>query len=101
MVNKVGMQPLNIVTPQGTKQPMAAAKAEGTDFASVIKKAVDGVSAQGNEANKLVEGLASGEHANIHETMIAVEKAGISFRLMTKVSQKVIDAYREVMRMQI
>ena len=53
------------------------------------------------EAEPLAAGLASGQHANIHETMIAMEKASISFRMLTKVQNKVVEAYKEIMRMQL
>lgn len=70
-------------------------------FGDVLKKSIAGVNAQMNEADVLTQGLVAGEHGNIHETMIAVEKAGISFRLMTKVQQKAIEAYQEMMRIQL
>lgn len=77
------------------------AKTAGTGFADILQKSVDAVSGAAAEADQLGQGLAMGQHANIHETLIAMEKAGISFRLMTKVQQKVIDSYREIMRMQL
>jgi len=70
-------------------------------FSGVLKDAIDSVNKSQNEADTLASGLASGEHANIHETMIAMEKAGITFRLATKVQSKVLEAYKEVMRMQL
>lgn len=76
-------------------------KTSGTGFADILQKTVSAANSEAVEADRLAEGLALGQHANIHETMIAMEKAGISFRLMTKVQQKVIDSYREIMRMQL
>jgi len=46
------------------------------------------------------EELSTGRNGNIHETLIAVSKAEISFRMLTEVRNKVISAYQEVMRMQ-
>ena len=77
------------------------AKDVGAGFGEVLKKSIDSVNDTIKEANELTEGLASGQHGNIHETMIAVEKAGISFRLMTKMQQKAIAAYQEIMRLQM
>lgn len=45
--------------------------------------------------------LASGEQKNLHETLMAVEKADIAFKTMNQVRMKIVDAYREIMRMQI
>jgi flagellar hook-basal body complex protein FliE len=43
----------------------------------------------------------TGESVDLHEMMIAMEKADISLRLMVQVRNKAIDAYQEIMRMQI
>lgn len=45
--------------------------------------------------------LLVGETDSIHEVMIAMEKAGLSFQLTLAVRNKVVEAYQEVMRMQI
>jgi flagellar hook-basal body complex protein FliE len=52
------------------------------------------------EADKEVFDLATGKSQDIHNTMIAVEKAGVAFELMAQVRNKVLTAYEEVMRMQ-
>ena len=59
------------------------------------------LNAMQTEANVAMEKLASGESQNLHETLLAVEKADIAFRTMNQVRTKVIDAYREIMKMQI
>lgn len=53
------------------------------------------------EANTAVEKLASGQTKNVAETLLTVEKAELAFKTMNQVRQKVIDAYREIMRMQL
>ena len=68
-------------------------------FGDVIKQAIKRVNNMQIQADQSVEQLLKGE-TGIHETMIAGQKAGISFRLLLQVRNKVIDAYREVMRMQ-
>jgi flagellar hook-basal body complex protein FliE len=45
--------------------------------------------------------VASGESTNISEVMIAAERADIALKLMMSVRNKVIDAYQEVMKMQV
>ncbi|MDZ7641960.1 MAG: flagellar hook-basal body complex protein FliE [Desulfurivibrio sp.] len=70
-------------------------------FGEVLGRAVEAVNEKQSVAADLAEGLASGQHANIHETMIAAEKSGISFKLMTKMQQKGLDAYQTVMRIQL
>jgi flagellar hook-basal body complex protein FliE len=68
-------------------------------FGNVIKQAIERVSDMQTRADQSVERLLKGE-AGIHETMIAGQKADISLRLLLQVRNKVMDAYREVMRMQ-
>ena len=53
------------------------------------------------KANNSMEQLATGQKANIHETLWAVEQADIAFKAMNQIRQKVLEAYKEVMRMQV
>jgi flagellar hook-basal body complex protein FliE len=52
-------------------------------------------------ADRAIEKLSSGEEKNIHEAMITMEKADISLRLMVQMRNKVVEAYQEIMRMQV
>ena len=70
-------------------------------FIDFLGDSVSRVNELQKSANLAMEKLASGKSKNIHETMLAVEHAEISFRAMNQVRSKVIDAYREIMRMQI
>lgn len=70
-------------------------------FGEFLKESVTDVNKLQVEANNAMERLASGESKNLHETLLAVEKAEIAFKTMNQVRTKVIDAYREIMRMQI
>ena len=90
-----GARPLAIPTKQANKTPAS------TGFSEVFNKSIETVNNTIQEADKMSQGLASGQHARIHETMIALEKATVSFRLMTRVQSKVIEAYREVTRIQL
>ena len=53
------------------------------------------------QSDKAIQGLASGENKNLHEVMISMEKASISFQFMSTVRDKALAAYQEVMRMQV
>ncbi|MEA2083963.1 MAG: flagellar hook-basal body complex protein FliE [Thermodesulfobacteriota bacterium] len=84
------------VSPAAGKTNVCTSSAD--EFKNMLKKSIDSVSADANKADKLADGLISGKHANIHETMIAMEKANISFRLMTKTQGMIIRAYQEVIK---
>lgn len=70
-------------------------------FGDFLQDSIGKVNSLQNEANVAMEKLASGESQNLHETLLAVEKADIAFRTMNQVRTKVLDAYREIMKMQI
>ena len=100
-MNTLPLQPVKFGETLATAQAAKNNKAQGIGFGDVLEKSINKVTDRIDEANALSEGLAAGEQGNIHETMIAIEKAGISFRLMTKVQQKAIAAYQEMMRIQL
>ncbi len=74
---------------------------EQKTFGQFLAESVGEVNALQNDANVAIQKLASGESKSIHETLLAVEKADIAFRGMNQIRQKVLDAYKEIMRMQV
>ncbi|TDJ03690.1 MAG: flagellar hook-basal body complex protein FliE [Deltaproteobacteria bacterium] len=70
-------------------------------FGQVLGSYIGKVNALQNKANTAIEKLVTGKSKNIHETMLAVEKAEIAFKTMNQIRLKVIDAYREIMKMQV
>ena len=71
-------------------------------FASFLKDAVKGVNSLQLEADQKIEDMVL-KKGNItpHEAMIALEKADVAFQLMNTVRTRIVQAYQEVMRMQI
>jgi flagellar hook-basal body complex protein FliE len=76
-------------------------KADGMSFSDYLNKAIESVNNQQKEADRLTEALASGQAPDLHTVMIAAEKATISFQLMVQVRNKAMEAYQEIMRMQV
>lgn len=76
-------------------------KSAGGGFGDVLSKAVQEVNQLQKQADNAAEGLISGREANLHGTLVALEKADVSFKLMMKVRDKIVDAYREVMKMSV
>lgn len=74
---------------------------DNKSFSEVLASSLAEVNTMQVEANKAVEKLASGQTKNISETMLAVEQAEIAFKTMNQVRMKVIEAYKEIMRMQM
>lgn len=79
-----------------------APEGEGNgSFGAMLKGAIGEVAKLQNEADGAIQELAAGENKDLHRTMIALEKADVSFQLMMQVRNKVIAAYEEIMRMQV
>ena len=73
----------------------------GPSFAETLAKSIDEVNHLQKEADQAIEKLASGESQNVHGAMLAVNKADMAFRMTMQVRNKIVEAYQEVMRMQV
>jgi len=83
----------------GAKATKAAPAAEeaGKFFGELVNKVND----MQNQTDKSISQLASGEVKGLHEVMIGLEKSSISFQFLTQVRNKAVEAYQEIMRMQV
>ena len=70
-------------------------------FADTLKDAVGTVNQLQKTADVQAQKLATGKTSNIPEVMMSAEKADIALRMMVQVRNKIIDAYQEVMKMQV
>lgn len=73
----------------------------GKNFQALLKENINKVNNLQLESNQLTEDFALGKTDNIHQVMIAGEKAETSMQLTLAVQNKVIDAYKEIMRLQV
>jgi len=74
---------------------------EGEQFSSVLEKVINNVDNDHKEGEKAIQNFVTGKDTNLHNTLISLEKADISFQLMMKVRGKLMEAYHEVMRTQV
>lgn len=72
-----------------------------TPFSTVLKQTLNDINELQTKADRAIEKVEVENSASIHEAMIALEKADISFKAMMQVRNKIIEAYQEVMRMQV
>jgi flagellar hook-basal body complex protein FliE len=75
--------------------------ASDTPFSDYVKRSLEGANRQMLDADQAIGDLASGANQDIHNTMIAMRKAEISFELVMQIRNKLINAYDEVRRMSI
>ncbi|KHF39783.1 flagellar hook-basal body complex protein FliE [Halalkalibacter okhensis] len=81
-----------------TKHSPATAQAS---FKDALSQAIKDVNELQNESAKKTELLAKGEIDNLHDVMITGQKASISLQATVEVRNKVVEAYQEIMRMQV
>lgn len=72
-----------------------------TSFEELIKESLKKVTEIEKEAAEETKRLLFGEAEDLHSVMIAIEKADLTFQLMMQVRNKIIQAYEEIMRMQV
>jgi flagellar hook-basal body complex protein FliE len=85
-------------------QPAALPGASGAapaDFASWLTQSLDGVNQQLVQADRGLQSLATGEAQNLHQVMISLEQARVGIQLVAQVRNRLLDAYQEILRMQV
>src|SRR5690242_5584210 len=100
-VTRIGSLPVPAASDAGAGAPGAGAPGGKASFGAVLKDSLAQVNSLQHEADAAIQSLATGGTATLHDTMLAVEKAELSFRLMMQVRNKIVEAYQEVLRMQV
>ncbi|MGG0718837.1 flagellar hook-basal body complex protein FliE [Robertmurraya massiliosenegalensis] len=70
-------------------------------FASVLKQSIEKVNEAQVQSDVMTEKLAKGENVDLHQVMIASQKASVTLQATMEIRNKVVEAYQEVMRMQV
>lgn len=73
----------------------------GKAFGEMLTDSLKEVNNLQVEADRAIEDFATGQTKNVHETMIALNKADAAFRMTMQVKNKIVEAYQEVIRMQV
>ena len=94
-INPVGSAALNL--PKEVDKQAAS----DADFTGFLADALMQTQKAQLEADRAMEKLATGEARSIHEVMVAMEEADISMRMVVQMRNKIVEAYQEIMRMQV
>lgn len=93
---------LNATAAVAAGKTAPVAEAGAANFADMLKSAVNGVNEVQQGANELAQAFQLGQpEANIQDVMISLQKANLSFQTMVQVRNKLVDAYQNVMNMQV
>jgi flagellar hook-basal body complex protein FliE len=100
MIDAIGLKPLTMFT-----QPQVKTEVGATDlaqqFGSFLNTAITNLSNQEAKVDELNNQFISGNLADVHQLTIASETASLGLELTLQVRNKVIEAYQDVMRMQM
>lgn len=100
-------QMLSVLRATSAQAGSRVAEAQGTaaggvDFAQVLQNSIAQVNQTQQQAEGMAANFAAGDgNANLHEVMIALQKANVSFQEMVQVRNKLVTAYHDVMNMQV
>jgi flagellar hook-basal body complex protein FliE len=90
------------VNPLPLRQPDTSSVAKAKEgFGEMLSRTIDEVNRKQNEGDLASDTLQIGEAKHLHESMIALEQADISLRMLVQMRNKVQQAYEEIMRLQI
>jgi flagellar hook-basal body complex protein FliE len=91
----------NLQLPEIRKTSAAGIEKSGTNFGDVLKDAISTVNQLQKQSDQEIQKLMAGESQDLHTTVIAVQKADLSFQMMMQVRNKIVQAYQEIMRTQV
>ena len=82
-------------------RPAGEARGGAGAFQQALSSAIQNVEATGKDASAAVENFLSGDGGELHTTILATQRADLSFELFLQARNKVVSAYQEIMRMQM
>ena len=74
---------------------------KGSGFFEALEKSMSEVNSDQLQADVAIKDLVAGKTKNIHETMLQIQKAELSLKAMMQVRNKILEAYKEIIRMQV
>jgi flagellar hook-basal body complex protein FliE len=95
--------PISSISPIGIPQttPLGGGAGHPGEFQSVLSSAIGSIESLQNNASDSVQKFLTGQNEELHTTVLATQKAELAFELGLQVRNKVVDAYQEIMKMQM
>jgi flagellar hook-basal body complex protein FliE len=86
----------------GARESSQAAQSGKVDFADVLKSSLDGVARAQAKSEEMQKAFVLGDkNVSLSDTMIAMQKASINFQTAIQVRNRVVQAYNDIMNMQV
>jgi len=100
-MNDLTISNIQTILPEIAEGKRAPEESSEKPFSEFVKQSLADVNRQMLSADQAVDDLATGRNPDIHGTMIAMQKAEISFELVMQIRNKLVSAYDEIRRMSI
>ncbi len=78
-----------------------APEVKGGGFLETLSRTLEEVNEEQVKADESIKDIVAGKSKNIHETMLQIQKAELSLKTAMQVRNKILEAYKEIMRMQV
>ena len=91
----------NLQVPELRVPQNRGSEKNGTGFGEILKDAISTANELQKQSDQEIQKLMTGESQDLHTTVIAMQKADLSFQMMMQVRNKIVQAYQEIMRMQL
>ncbi|MDF0725191.1 flagellar hook-basal body complex protein FliE [Cytobacillus sp. S13-E01] len=101
MIDKLAIANQQLVTSPFSQKKVTTPNEAHQAFSGMLKDAINSVNDAQLKSDEMTVKLAKGENVDLHEVMIAAEKASVTLQTTLEIRNKVIEAYQEVMRMQV
>ena len=92
---------INAIAPVALDKTTPTERVNAPGFANMFENFIKGVDAKKKISKVATQDLILGRSDNIHEAMVKSQEAGVAFNLMIEVRNKLVDSYKEIMRMQV
>jgi flagellar hook-basal body complex protein FliE len=91
----------NLQVPEVRMPQIQGKEKGGSAFGDILKDAISTVNELQKQSDQEIQKFMTGESQDVHNAVIAMQKADLSFQMMMQVRNKIVQAYQEIMRMQV
>jgi flagellar hook-basal body complex protein FliE len=88
----------NLFSPSLSKKEISPSDAT-TNFGELLKNSIEEVNHTQIQSDRMTQKLVRGENVDLHQVMIASQKASVTLQTTMEIRNKVVEAYQEIMRM--